>query len=198
MNPSEQARATQLVDRARGGDRAAWNELADRYTNLLWSIARGLGLSHADAADAVQMTWLRLVERIDTVRQPEQLASWLATTMRRECLAVLRHNARVRVGAPEDLAEDLAGVADADSAMDDALVRQERDAALWRAVGKLGRACRALLRVLMSDPPPSYAEVSRALDMPLGSIGPTRQRCLRQLREILRAGTGTGTSAAEG
>src|SRR4051812_34637097 len=97
MDSSDQVDATGLITRIRDGDRVAWTRLTDRYTNLLWSIARGMGLNMADSADAVQTTWLRLVERIDSVRQPEYLGSWLATTMRRECLATLRRGGRERV-----------------------------------------------------------------------------------------------------
>jgi RNA polymerase sigma factor (sigma-70 family) len=176
--------ASELVTRVRTGDRTAWTELTRRYTGLLWSIGRGMGLGHEDAADAVQLTWLRLVEGLDGIRQPEYLGSWLATTMRRECLAVLRRSTRERVGA----VTDWLSIADPSGELDEALLRDERDAALWRAFRELKGVCQALLRVLMADPPPSYAEVSAALDMPVGSIGPTRQRCLRQLREIMQEG----------
>jgi RNA polymerase sigma factor (sigma-70 family) len=170
-----------LVASVRGGDREAWTVLTDRYTGLLWSVARGMRLSDADAADAVQTTWLRLVERIDTVREPERLGSWLVTTMRRECLTLLRRGARVQPGPPEQW-ENLPDTADP---LGEALLREERDAALWRAFGRLPARCQKLLRVLMADPPPAYADVSAALDMPVGSIGPTRQRCLGHLRRSL-------------
>src|SRR5215813_11522574 len=82
-----------LVARVRAGDQQAWVLLSDRYTNLLWSVARSMGLSLADAADAVQTTWLRLVERLDTIREPEHLGSWLVTTLRRESMVMLRRSA---------------------------------------------------------------------------------------------------------
>lgn len=170
----------ELVARVRDGDQSAWGALTDRYTNLLWSVARGLGLSRPDAADVVQTTWLRLVERLDTLREPERLGSWLATTVRRESLATLRRGARIRVG----LADEVHEVPAAGEAMDEMLVRAERDAALWRAFRSLAPRCQMLLRALMADPAPSYADVSVALDMPIGSIGPTRQRCLGLLRKI--------------
>jgi RNA polymerase sigma factor (sigma-70 family) len=180
MNALSDVDTAELVARVRGGDQSAWGELTERYTNLLWSVARGLGLSRADAADVVQTTWLRLVERLDTLRDPERLGSWLATTARRESLATLRRGARVRVGLVDEAHE----VPAAGEAMDEMLVRAERDAALWRAFRALGPRCQTLLRALMADPPPSYADVSVALDMPIGSIGPTRQRCLSLLRKI--------------
>ena len=180
MNALSDVDTAELVARVRGGDQSAWGELTGRYTNLLWSVARGLGLSRADAADVVQTTWLRLVERLDTLRDPERLGSWLATTARRESLATLRRGARVRVGLVDEAHE----VPAAGEAMDEMLVRAERDAALWRAFRALGPRCQTLLRALMADPAPSYADVSVALDMPIGSIGPTRQRCLSLLRKI--------------
>jgi RNA polymerase sigma factor (sigma-70 family) len=176
----------ELVARSRHGDAAAWRSLTDRYTNLLWSVARSLRMSDADAADAVQTTWLRLVESLDDIRDPERLGSWLATTVRRECFDIRRRSARLRLGDPEDPARWDA-TADGADPLDQALLRDERDAALWRAYGHLRPACRRLLRVLMADPPPSYAEVSAALDIAIGSIGPTRQRCLHCLRDLLLA-----------
>jgi RNA polymerase sigma factor (sigma-70 family) len=172
-----------LLAKVRDGDQVAWTTLTDRFTNLLWSVARSMRLSDADAADAVQTTWLRLIENIDNIREPERLGSWLATTARRECADALRRAARTRPGGLE--ASD--DVQAADAAVDEALLRDERDAALWRAMNALRPACQRLLRVMIADPPPSYAEISAALDIPVGSIGPSRQRCLKCLREILLA-----------
>jgi RNA polymerase sigma factor (sigma-70 family) len=170
-----------LVTRVRSGDQAAWTALTDRYSSLLWSVARGMRLSHADAADAVQTTWLRLVESLDNLREPERLGAWLATTIRREALATLRRSVRSR---PSGLPawEDIPAGGDP---LDAALLREERDVALWQAFGRLSPRCQALLRVLIADPAPSYAEVAAALDIPVGSIGPTRQRCLGVLRTVM-------------
>jgi RNA polymerase sigma factor (sigma-70 family) len=170
-----------LVTRVRAGDQQAWAALTDRYTGLLWSVARSMRLTTPDAADAIQTTWLRLVESIDGIREPERLGSWLATTMRRECLVVLRRSARIRLSLSHGWDELPAATEE----LDEVMIREEQDAALWRAFDTLTPRCRALLRVLLADPPPQYAEVSAALDMPVGSIGPTRQRCLDSLRKIL-------------
>jgi RNA polymerase sigma factor (sigma-70 family) len=172
----------ELVKRTRAGERDAWTALTRRHSNRLWSVARGFRLSDADAADAVQTTWLRLVEHIDGLREPEYVGTWLATTVRRECLDVLKRRTRLVVS------DRWGDVADRTDALDSHLLRDERDKALWRAFRTLEERCRTLLRVLMADPPPHYAEVSAALDIPIGSIGPTRQRCLAKLREIMRAG----------
>jgi len=173
--------AATLVARARAGDTGAWSALTDRYTRLLWSVARGMRLNHADAGDAVQTTWLRLVERLDGIRQPEHVSAWLMTTVRRECLALLRRNAREYPGLVRR-EEDLVDPGDAPGEL---LLREERDADLWCAFATLRPACQSLLRMLTADPPLSYADASRVLDMPMGSVGPIRKRCLESLRKAL-------------
>lgn len=173
-----------LVRAAADGGQEAWDELVGRYNGLVWSIARGYGLPAADAADVAQTTWLRLVERLGTIRDPERVGAWLATTARNECRQTLRRGGRQ---IPTDDEYQLEPREPAAAPVEAALLASERDAALWRTVDQLSEACRRLLRVLMADPPPSYEEVSVALDMPVGSIGPTRGRCLRQLRELVDA-----------
>ncbi|MEV4147989.1 sigma-70 family RNA polymerase sigma factor [Amycolatopsis sp. NPDC049691] len=179
---------TTLLETAARGDQAAWDTLVDRYASLLWAIARGHRLSDADAADVVQTTWLKLVENLGRIKDPDRLPGWLATTARHECLRQLRRAGRERPSDDRDWADEPAGHAGVDAA----LLLDERNATLWRALATLSEQCRQLLRVLMATPPPSYADVAAALGMPVGSIGPTRQRCLARLRE--RAGAaGLGT-----
>jgi RNA polymerase sigma factor (sigma-70 family) len=176
----EIARSIQI---AAAGDEAAWNHMVERYSSLLWAIARAHRLSSADAADVVQTTWLRCVEHLPAVRNPNALGAWLATTARRECLKVLRGAGRVHA-SPE-----LEAVVDSRLGPAEALLLDERDTGLWKAFERLPSRDRSLLRVLMADPAPSYEEVSAALDMPIGSIGPTRGRALERLRrELRRAG----------
>jgi RNA polymerase sigma factor (sigma-70 family) len=172
-----------LLDAARRGEQAAWDALVADYNNLVWSIARSFRLDSADAHDAVQMTWLRLVENLNRINDPERLAGWLATTARRECLQLLRRSGRERPAGDDALLD----VPDPADAVDTALLLDERDSALWRAFRRIGERCQQLLRVLMSSPPPSYQEVSAALDMAVGTIGPARQRCLGQLRRLIAA-----------
>src|SRR4051794_2438416 len=172
-----------LLDAARRGEQAAWDALVADYNNLVWSIARSFRLDSADAHDAVQMTWLRLVENLNRIADPDRLAGWLATTARRECLQLLRRSGRERP-AGEDALSD---VADPGAPVDAALLTDERDGALWRAFRLLGERCQRLLRVLMASPPPSYQDVSVALGMAVGTIGPARQRCLDQLRRRIMA-----------
>lgn len=157
-------------------DDAAWDRLVTRYRGLVWSVARAHRLSDADAADACQATWLRLVEHLDRVRDSGALGGWLATTARRECLRVLRSAGRaLPVPDPPD-------AVDHDAAVDAGLLASERDAQLWRAFDRLGGRDRALLRMLAAEPRPSYEEIGGALGMPIGSIGPTRARALERLR----------------
>ena len=171
---------SELVAAAAAGESAAWDALVSQYTGLLWSIARGFRLSNADAGDAVQTTWLHLVENLDRIDDPSRLPGWLATTVRRECLRLLKRNGRERLSADDEL-PDLPDDADP---LDTHLLSEERDAALWVAFGRLPERCRVLLRALLASPPRSYAEISEALGLPVGGIGPTRGRCLNQLREI--------------
>jgi RNA polymerase sigma factor (sigma-70 family) len=173
-----------LLDAARLGDQAAWDALVARFNGLVWSIARGYRLEMADAHDAVQMTWLRLVENLNRIKDPDRLAGWLATTARRECLQLLRRSGRERPATDED---ELLGLADTAAPVDAALLLDERDGALWRAFTLIGERCQRLLRVLMASPPPSYQEVSAALGIAVGTIGPARQRCLEQLRRRVLA-----------
>lgn len=168
-----------LLAAARRDDQTAWDRLVGRFNRLLWAIARGFRLDEAAAADSVQITWLRLVENLDRIDEPERLGSWLATTMRRECLWQLRRASRERPGATVEWLDTVPDEADP---LDAHLLDDERDAALWRAFSTITDRCQQLLRVLMATPPPTYAEVSSALSIPIGSIGPIRQRCLDQLR----------------
>jgi RNA polymerase sigma factor (sigma-70 family) len=168
-----------VVRAAAGGDEAAWGWLVDRFGGLVWAIARAHRFNDTDAADVAQTTWLRLIEHLDRIRDPERVGAWIATTARRECLRTLRGSSRqVPVGDDELLEVDDPHAPTPDTRLVDA----ERHAALWRAINTLPTRCRQLLRVLLADPPPSYEEVSAALDMPIGSIGPTRGRCLERLR----------------
>jgi RNA polymerase sigma factor (sigma-70 family) len=167
---------TRLMHRAAAGDEAAWNDLIDRFSGLVWSIPRSLGLGAADAADVFQTTWLRLVEHVGALAEPEHVAAWLATTARRECLRLLR-GAQRQIPVGDALPERIAETPEPHAR----LVAAERDATLRLAFARLRPADQALLRLLVTDPTPSYNEVSVALDMPIGSIGPTRARCIARL-----------------
>jgi len=170
-----------LLDAARTGDSASWDRIVERFSGLLWATARAHRLDSTDAADVVQTTWLRLVENLDRIQDSERLGGWLATTARRECLLVLKRRHRE---PPVDAAETFERLPDQRGGLDAGLLLAERDALLWRLFEQLPDRCRRLLRVLVADPPPAYSDVAAALDMPIGSIGPTRQRCLAALRAL--------------
>lgn len=165
----------ELVHAAGEGDQAAWNSIVERFGGLIWATVRAHRLSAGDGAEVVQTTWLRLVEHLDRIRDPERLGGWLAATARNECLRQIRHSARE---VPSDMAAYESGD---DRTLDHSLLTSERDRAFWNAFTELGERCQALLRVLMADTAPSYQEVSAALGMPIGAIGPTRRRCLERL-----------------
>ena len=169
-----------LVARVGEGDQAAWNELVERYSPLVWSICLHYQLNRQDIDDVGQNVWLLLVEHIGSLREAAALPGWLATTTRHEALRVLRTSRR-RDHA--DLApDDQLPPGPADAAIEQELIAAERDAALRAAFAELPRRCHELLSLLMSDPPPGYAYISTTLGLPVGSIGPTRARCLDRLR----------------
>ena len=176
---------TRIVSAAAHGDQLAWDQIVERYSGLLWGVVRAHRLSAADGADVVQTTWLRLIEHLPQIRNREGIGSWLATTARRECLRLLRSGGRCQ---PSDEMELLVNARADHAEIDSALLTAERDAELWAAFSRLPARDQALLRLLAVDSPPSYQEISAALGMPIGSIGPTRARSLERLRrELSRA-----------
>jgi RNA polymerase sigma factor (sigma-70 family) len=178
----------ELLRQARSGDLTAWEGLVERLGPRVWAVARAHRLSHADAQDVFQVTWMQLVTHIDSIREPERVSAWLAATARHESLRLLKRNGRqLPTGQDEefDTADPLAPEPDA------RLLATERQIAVWDAMASLPPHCQRLLRLLMTDPLPSYEEITAALEMPPGSIGPTRRRCLEKLRHRLAGITET-------
>jgi RNA polymerase sigma factor (sigma-70 family) len=169
-----------LVARARHGDQQAWNTLVERYAPLVWSICRRYRLSYADTDDVSQTVWLRLVTHLDQVRDPSALAGWLATTTSRECGQARR---AARPFPTARLETDTGDIPDGAEPAETLLLAAERRAALRQAFTSLPPACQQLLAMLTEDPPVPYAQISARLGIPVGSIGPTRQRCLQKLRD---------------
>ncbi len=174
-----------LVRSAAAGDRAAWERLVDQYSRLLWAMTRDFKLAESDAADVVQATWLRLLEHIHRIEYPERIASWLATTARHECLRHLAAGKRVLVVRDDHDAFSEAVGHQPD--VDERLLAEERAQAVRDALSTLPSRSQQLLELLMADPPVSYTEISDQLGVPIGSIGPTRGRCLERLRLVLQA-----------
>ncbi len=177
--PREGLAVTDLVTRAKNGDRQAWEALVERYASLIWSICRRFRLSDADADDVGQNVWMQLVDHLDTLQCAAALPGWLATTTRRECLRVLR-TAQVSQQAAWVDAEMMSDPMDQPAEY--GLLRAERHAALHEAFGHLSPFGQQLMGLLIQDPPLPYAEISNRLGIPIGSIGPNRSRCLDQMR----------------
>jgi RNA polymerase sigma factor (sigma-70 family) len=176
-------RVADLVNLGAAGDQQAWNSLVAAFGPMIWAIARVHRLGDADAADVSQATWLALFEHLGRLNDPARVGAWLATTARRQCLRILRDKERrVPVG------DEFPAQESHDPAPGEQLLLSERDAALWHSLAKLRASDQALLRLLTAEPAPAYEEISAALDMPIGSIGPTRQRALARLREQLDNG----------
>lgn len=167
-----------LVADAAVGDGRATEALIHRYSGLVWSICWNYHLTSADAADVSQVVWMRLVENVGRIRQPDSLGAWLASVTRHECLRLVRRSEReVTTADSFDLDET-----SCEDDVDVALLCAERGAALRQAFDCLPPKWRSLLEVLLASPSASYEEVAAATGMPIGSIGPTRQRCLERLR----------------
>ena len=172
-----------LVRAACQGDQRAWDALVARYSGLVWSIARAHRFDGADAADVSQTAWLRLVENLSRIREPDRVGAWLAATTRHECLRVLRRSGRQLPTVLDTDEEPLPAEA---PQVDEGLLAGERNEELWQAFAAINPRCQELLRLLISDPPLSYDEIAATLDMAVGSIGPTRARCLEHLRRKAR------------
>jgi RNA polymerase sigma factor (sigma-70 family) len=179
-----------LVARAQAGDQSAWDEIVQRYAPLVWATCRRFGLSNADTDDVGASVWLRLVENVDSLREPAALAGWLLTTIRNECLRLTRRAGRQILVGDHSLAEQ-PDITDTD----EWLLLQERRIALRGAFTDLPARCQELLTLLFADPPTPYAQIESNLGIPVGAIGPTRQRCLDRLRRDPRlAKLGKGTA----
>src|SRR4051794_20283985 len=185
-----------LVRAAAHGDRDAWDALVGRYLPLVWSVTRAYRLIQKDAEDVSQTVWLRLVEHLDEIREPRALPKWIMTTARHESLRLARAGQRERPVDP--FTEPTLETAE-HAEIDAELLRSETHQALRDGLAELAPQHRELLLLLVADPPISYREISRLLDIPIGSIGPTRARCLERLRATssLRAFLTAGQEAEE-
>ena len=188
VDPSDVAGA---VRRAAAGDKDAWDEIVDSFSGLVWSVANSHRLGPADGAEVVQTTWQRLLEHLDRIREPERLGGWLATTARRESLRMLR--LRARELATDDEVTIGRGL-EPGPTPEEAMLDRDRDRQLWHAFNRLPERCQRLLRLVVLLTP-SYAEVAATMEMPIGSIGPTRARCLDRLRRLFTEGPGDGATA---
>ena len=175
------SRAAALFCAYRDGDQSRIGDLVDLVTPILWHTARAQRLDRETAEDVVQSTWLTLVRSARSITDPQAVLQWLIVTTRREAWRVVKRVDRVE--PRENVGDELAGPSV--ELPEEMVLRDDTDQRLWQHVAQLSERCRALLRVIAFSDRPDYATVARALAMPVGSIGPTRGRCLAKLRQQL-------------
>ena len=181
--PDRNERIAGLVLAARDGDEDSVGQIVTELSPLLWQVARAAGLSPGDAEDVLQTVWASLLMHLGDIRTPRALTGWLVVTTRREAWRV-RAAGRKQLPADEDW---LAALPDQGPGSEERAVMNDERRALWAAIGKLSARCQELLRIVAFVPRPDYQMVAAKLDMPVGSIGPTRGRCLAKLRALLAA-----------
>jgi RNA polymerase sigma factor (sigma-70 family) len=195
VHVADASEVSRLVRASASGSETAWNELVRRYSPLVMAVTRSYQLTADDAKDVSQTVWLRLVENLANLREPDALPGWLATTTQRECIRQLRQGRRV---LPVDPQTDgaLQQCPTVDPGTD--ILRAELHQALRDGLAELPERDQALLKLRAADPPKSYEEISQLLGMPIGSIGPTLRRCLDRLRETSAVRAYLATPTADG
>lgn len=186
-------RATDGFNRWVAGESSGLDDLVAVMTPVLWHVVRSYRLSESAAEDVVQTTWLALVRRRAAILDAQAVGGWLTTTARREAWRVAK---ATNTAVPAD-DEDLAPMLPRQRSAEDAVVQRDEGDRLWAAVDGLPERCRRLLRIVAFENRPDYRELAADLDMPVGSIGPTRGRCLAKLRVALMHSAATGTGAME-
>jgi RNA polymerase sigma factor (sigma-70 family) len=171
----------QLLRSAAGGDERAWTEIVQRYRDLVSAVVRSHRLQDADAHDAEQRTWLRLVEHRHAVRDPQRLGGWLATTASRECLRIMRESRAV-------VSDELDAVPDPDRTVEDRVVDADTVSRLWTIVAALPPRGRTIMMELFAEEPRPYADVARDTGIPIGSLGPSRARLIHRVRRSFDTG----------
>jgi RNA polymerase sigma factor (sigma-70 family) len=179
--PERRERVAAALLAARSGDRHALDDLVRELTPMLWHVARAQGLDREDSVDVVQGTWLALVTSIENIRDPSALVGWLVTTTRRQAWRVHAAHKAEQPAATEEFDDQ----PDPEAAVDDRVLADEQRTRLWTLISTLPPLCQQLVRIVAFADRPDYDAISKALDMPRGSIGPTRGRCLAKLRQLL-------------
>jgi RNA polymerase sigma factor (sigma-70 family) len=182
--PGRAARMADLLSAARAGSEDALGQIVGELSPLLWQVARSAGLSQGDAEDVLQTVWMRLITHLDGIHDAGALTGWLVTTTKREAWRV-RAAGRKQLPADQDMFADLP---DKGPGSEEQVIVEDQRRELWAAIGMLSRRCQELLRILAFAPRSDYATVAAALGMRVGSIGPTRGRCLAKLRALLADG----------
>jgi RNA polymerase sigma factor (sigma-70 family) len=181
VHMADESEVSRLVRASADGDEAAWNELVRRYSPLVMAVTRNYQLTAEDAQDVSQTVWLRLVEHLGSLREPEALPGWLATTTQRECVRQVQRRRRVLPVDPQHSDSTLEQGTTVDP--DVGILRAELRQALRDGLAELPKRDQMLLQLRAADPPMSYEEISNLMGMRIGSIGPTLRRCLDRLRE---------------
>jgi len=182
--PGRAARMADLLSAARAGSEDALGQIVNELSPLLWQVARSAGLSQGDAEDVLQTVWMRLITHLDGIHDAGALTGWLVTTTKRESWRV-RAAGRKQLPADQDVFADLP---DKSPGSEEQVMLEDQRRELWAAIGMLSRRCQELLRIMAFAPRSDYATVAAALGMRVGSIGPTRGRCLAKLRAVLAGG----------
>lgn len=176
---------TQLVTACRNGQEEAWRVLVERYQRLVYTIPLRYGLSASEAEDVFQTVWLILLEHLPTLEQPERLSAWLVTTAKRECWHKRRGADYKRTDSVAPSAMPLNRWL-TELTPEEIVSQHEEATAVTQHLAQLNERCRQLLWYLYSDPAERpYNEIAAQLNMPLGSLSPTRARCLQKLRELM-------------
>lgn len=180
--PAEADRATtaELLAAANGGDQASWATLFDRFSPLVRSVVASYRLDHETAADVCQTVWMRVFEHADRIRQPERLGAWMATTARNESLRCIKRLQRARPSGVLEDEVDATTPSPDERAVDDETLRD-----VLSAFDQLPEDSQVLMRLLIASPPLPYSEIAEKVGRPIGSIGPTRSRCLETMRAHL-------------
>jgi len=179
--PSVWEASASHFERWRGGESAALDDLVRLLSPMLWQVVRASGLDSTTTEDVVQTTWLALVRSGESITEPRAVAGWLCTSARREAWRVAKQATRQRPVEEETIARQLPD----QPAPENQVVLDDENARLWDSLGKLSERCQKLLRIVAAEARPDYSEIAAELGMPVGSIGPTRGRCLDKLRKEL-------------
>lgn len=184
-SPSVWEVAASHFERWRAGDGGALDDLVRLLSPMLWQVVRASGLDHSTAEDVVQTTWLALVRSGDSITEPRAVAGWLCTSARRESWRVAKQSGRQLPAEDETIARRLPD----EPPPEGQVVLDDDNARLWACVLRLPERCQRLLRIVAAEARPDYSAIATELDMPIGSIGPTRGRCLDKLRhELVQTG----------
>lgn len=184
VEPARWERAAALFVRWRDGDRRAMDDLVRLMSPVLWHVVRAYRLDAALAEDVVQTTWLTFVRHHESIAEPQAVSGWLTTCARREAWRVIKLHRRADATETETLEAYLP----VHESAEDTASLDDESRRLWEAVAQLNDRCQRLLRVVAFEERPDYVSIASHLAMPVGSIGPTRQRCLGKLRALLEGG----------